>query len=216
MPDQALLLQLRSELDFVYPYAGLRGVPTKVAASDLAAEPFSFQYAATARPAFLSKQGLTPAERGTALHQYMQFCDYETARTQPEREGDAVEMNRVQAFFASPLAQRILHAKQVLREYRFTVEIPSGEVQPGLPETLAGEPVVMQGAVDCAFEEDGSLVIVDFKTDHTKDEAALWERYRAQLALYRRALAVCTGLPVKECLLYSFYLNREIRGEGMG
>ena len=71
MPDQALLLQLRSELDFVYPYAGLRGVPTKVAASDLAAEPFSFQYAATARPAFLSKQGLTPAERGTALHQYM-------------------------------------------------------------------------------------------------------------------------------------------------
>ena len=230
LPDQALLRQLRSELDFVYPYAGLRGVPTKVAASDLAAEPFSFQYAATARPAFLSKQGLTPAERGTALHQYMQFCDYETARTQPEREcerlvkqgflsreeGDAVEMNRVQAFFASPLAQRILHAKQVLREYRFTVEIPSGEVQPGLPETLAGEPVVMQGAVDCAFEEDGSLVIVDFKTDHTKDEAALWERYRAQLALYRRALAVCTGLPVKECLLYSFYLNREIRGEGMG
>ena len=86
MPDQALLLQLRSEPDFVYPYAGLRGVPTKVAASDLAAEPFSFQYAATARPAFLSKQGLTPAERGTALHQYMQFCDYETARTQPERE----------------------------------------------------------------------------------------------------------------------------------
>lgn len=159
MPDQALLLQLRSELDFVYPYAGLRGVPTKVAASDLAAEPFSFQYAATARPAFLSKQGLTPAERGTALHQYMQFCDYETARTQPEREcerlvkqgflsreeGDAVEMNRVQAFFASPLAQRILHAKQVLREYRFTVEIPAGEVQPGLPETLAGEPVVMAG-----------------------------------------------------------------------
>ncbi len=230
LPDQALLSQLRSELDFVYPYAGLRGVPTKVAASDLAAEPFSFQYAATARPAFLSKQGLTPAERGTALHQYMQFCDYETARTQPEREcerlvkqgflsreeGDAVEMNRVQAFFASPLAQRILHAKQVLREYRFTVEIPAGEVQPGLPETLAGEPVVMQGAVDCAFEEDGSLVIVDFKTDHTKDEAALWERYRAQLALYRRALAVCTGLPVKECLLYSFYLNREIRGEGMG
>ena len=127
-----------------------------------------------------------------------------------------MEMNRVQAFFASPLAQRILHAKQVLREYRFTVEIPAGEVQPGLPETLAGEPVVMQGAVDCAFEEDGSLVIVDFKTDHTKDEAALWERYRAQLALYRRALAVCTGLPVKECLLYSFYLNREIRGEGMG
>ena len=123
MPDQALLLQLRSELDFVYPYAGLRGVPTKVAASDLAAEPFSFQYAATARPAFLSKQGLTPAERGTALHQYMQFCDYETARTQPEREcerlvkqgflsreeGDAVGAHvalHIGKFLSTPSARR--------------------------------------------------------------------------------------------------------------
>ncbi|MFR2561379.1 MAG: hypothetical protein ACLS8R_00615 [Anaeromassilibacillus sp.] len=56
LPDQALLSQLRSELDFVYPYAGLRGVPTKVA-DDLAAEPFSFQYAATARA--FEQAGLT-------------------------------------------------------------------------------------------------------------------------------------------------------------
>lgn len=226
-PDEALLQKLRRRLDAVYPYAGLRGVPTKVAASDLAAEPFSFQYAATARPAFLSKQGLTPAERGTALHSFMQFCDYTAAQADLEQErerlvkqgflsreeGDAVELARVQAFFRSSLARRILGAKQILREYRFTVEIPAREVQSGLPEALAREPVVMQGAVDCAFAEDGGLVIVDFKTDHTKDAAALWARYAAQLALYRRALALCTGLPVKECLLYSFYLNREIREE---
>ncbi|MFR2561377.1 MAG: hypothetical protein ACLS8R_00605 [Anaeromassilibacillus sp.] len=59
--------------------------------------------------------------------------------------------------------------------------------------------MTMQGAVDCAFEEDGSLVIVDFKTDHTKDEAALWERYRAQLALTagrsRSAPACRSGMP---------------------
>lgn len=228
LPDEALLSELQRKLDFVYPYAGLHGVPTKVAASDLASEPFSFQYAATARPAFLSKQGLTPAERGTALHNFMQFCDYRAAQADPmqererlvrqgflsREEGDAVELARVQAFFDSQLAKRISSAGQVLREYRFTVEIPAGEVQPGLPGALAQEPVVLQGAVDCAFEEGGELVIVDFKTDHTRDPAVLWARYAAQLALYRRALSMCTGLPVKECLLYSFYLNREIRGEG--
>ena len=107
----------------------------------------------------------------------------------------------------------MFQADQILREYRFTVEITAGEVQPGLPQTLANEAVVMQGAVDCAFEEDGKWVVVDFKTDHAKDEEALWKRYAAQLALYRRALVACTGIPVKECLLYSFFLNREIRGK---
>ena len=227
LPDITLQKDLEQKLNYVYPYDGLRGVPTKVAASDLAAEPFSFQYAATARPAFLSEQGLTPAERGTALHHFMQFCDFAVARVDPAQEkdrlvkqgflsreeGEAVEIRRVQAFFASSLAQRMFQADQILREYRFTVEITAGEVQPGLPQTLANEAVVMQGAVDCAFEEDGKWVVVDFKTDHAKDEEALWKRYAAQLALYRRALVACTGIPVKECLLYSFFLNREIRGK---
>lgn len=69
--------------------------------------------------------------------------------------------------------------------------------------------------MDCAFEEDGSLVIVDFKTDHTKDEPPCGSA-TGTVGPLPPALAVCTGLPVKECLLYSFYLNREIRGEGMG
>lgn len=229
LPDQAMENEIAQRLDYEYPYAALQGVQAKVAASDLAASEFAAQYAATSRPAFLSKKGLTPAERGTALHAYMQFADYAKAAEQPEEElarlveqgfltaeqGEAVDMERVCAFFRSRIAKRILTSAHVMREYRFTVEIPAGLIKPELTGEMKEQPVVLQGAVDCAFEENGALVIIDYKTDKTANPAELWERYRAQLALYRLALEQCTGLKVSACLLYSFGLNTEIENSGL-
>ncbi len=225
-PDEALLRRIAASLDFKYPYAALNGVCAKVAASELAARGFSAEFAASSRPAFLSEKGLTPAERGTALHVYLQFADYRAAAEDPQTElerlvsqgfltaaqAQAVDLERVGAFFASPVGKRVLASPSVSREFRFTVEIPAGRVQPGLPEPFSQEPVVLQGAADCVFEEEGGLVIVDFKTDRKSDPAALWERYRGQLDLYRLAVGQCTGKPVKQCLLYSFFMNREITG----
>ena len=45
------------------------------------------------------------------------------------------------------------------------VELPLSVVETHLPEHLKTETAVLQGAMDCVFEEDGALVIVDFKTD---------------------------------------------------
>ena len=70
--------------------------------------------------------------------------------------------------------------------------------------------MILQGAVDCAFEEEGALVIVDFKTDRIASGEELLTRYALQLALYKEALEQCLGLPVKECMLYSFYLGKEL------
>lgn len=67
--------------------------------------------------------------------------------------------------------------------------------------------MILQGAVDCAFEENGAIVIVDYKSDHVKDMGELCEKYKTQLFLYKNAMEQCTGLPVAECILYSFYLN---------
>lgn len=72
--------------------------------------------------------------------------------------------------------------------------------------------MILQGAADCVFEEAGGLVIVDYKTDQTRAPAELWDRYREQLAWYRRALELCTGKKVRQCLLYSFTLGEEIGG----
>ncbi len=48
------------------------------------------------------------------------------------------------------------------------MELPLSVVETHLPEHLKTETAVLQGAVDCVFEEDGALVIVDFKTDRVK------------------------------------------------
>ncbi|HEX3037943.1 MAG TPA: helicase-exonuclease AddAB subunit AddA [Oscillospiraceae bacterium] len=226
LPDEKLLQTLKERIGYHYPYADLRGIPAKVAASELAAEEFTQQFAVLSRPAFMSSSGLTPAERGTALHAYMQFADYAAAAQNPQVElerlviqgyltveqGAAVDIKRIQAFFAGNTAKRILASNNVLREFRFTVEIPANMVKQGLIESLGSQPVVLQGAVDCAFEEEGGIVIVDYKTDKTASADELWQRYRMQLDLYRLAMEQSTKLPVKECLLYSFHLNSIVRG----
>ena len=70
--------------------------------------------------------------------------------------------------------------------------------------------MIVQGIADCVFEENDQLVIVDYKTDHVKTPEELCERYREQLRIYAYALSRITGLTVRQCLLYSFALGREI------
>lgn len=225
LPDPALRERIAARMDYRDPFEALRGVQAKIAASELASRAFAPQYAAASRPAFLSRKGLTPAERGTALHAFLQFADYAKAARDPEKEllrlteekfitpeqAAAVDRSRVAAFFASDIFKRMLASPRLLREYRFTVEIPAGELKPELTGEMREQPVVLQGAVDCAFEENGALVLVDYKTDRVADPAELWARYGGQLTLYRMALEQCTGLPVQECLLYSFHLNRQVQ-----
>ncbi len=222
LPDKELLKELKRKIEFQYPGSALSGVPAKVTASDLASRQEEREYAATARPAFLSKKGMTPAERGTALHTFLQYASWEEAAKDPEKEllrlvkdrfiteeqKNAVELDTVRRFFASSLAKRILKAEKLYREYRFTVEIPAERVCPQ-GEELSGEKVILQGAVDCAFEEDGSLVLVDFKTDRVSSGEELLSHYAIQLRLYKEALEQCLGMPVKSCMLYSFYLGKE-------
>ena len=64
----------------------------------------------------------------------------------------------------------------------------------------------MQGTVDCCFLEAGGWVLLDYKTDITRDREALVRHYEKQLAIYALALERITGLPVREkrlCLLAS-------------
>jgi ATP-dependent exoDNAse (exonuclease V) beta subunit len=62
---------------------------------------------------------------------------------------------------------------------------------------------LVEGKVDLVFEEDGGLVVVDYKTDHlsaeqARDQAA---HHAPQLQLYGRGLARATGMPVRERLV---------------
>lgn len=114
--DEALKARIERDISFVYPYAAQTKLATKVAASALAAEQAETE-ATLSRPAFLSAKGLTPAERGTALHNFMQFADFSAASKDPkaelkrlieqsyltEAQANAVDLTRVEKFFTGPL-----------------------------------------------------------------------------------------------------------------
>lgn len=212
-------------LDYSDPRSVLSSVPAKRAASDGSERGINREYFASSRPAFMSSGGLTPAQRGTATHKFMQFSDYAAARADieselarlvdggflSEDEGKAVNIGAAKRFFMSPLAERIFASDNVMREKKFAALFPAKFFYPELTGEAAEEKIVVQGIADCVFVEDGELVIVDYKTDTGVDAEALLDRYSAQLEIYREALSQALGMPVKETLLYSFFMNSTVK-----
>lgn len=74
--------------------------------------------------------------------------------------------------------------------------------------------VLIQGIIDAYFEEDGEIIVLDYKTDRVQNEAELKDRYQEQLRLYTKALEQITRKKVKEQIIYSFNLCKEIHLEG--
>jgi ATP-dependent exoDNAse (exonuclease V) beta subunit len=58
--------------------------------------------------------------------------------------------------------------------------------------------MMIEGVLDLAFDENGTTVVVDFKTDH--ELAAGETRYRAQLRQYLNAVSRVTGRPASGVL----------------
>jgi ATP-dependent helicase/nuclease subunit A len=73
-----------------------------------------------------------------------------------------------------------------------------------------GAPVLLSGAIDLAFFEEGGWVIADYKSDRVSEAAldALVAYYRPQVQLYTRFWAKITGDKVKETGLYFTALDR--------
>ena len=224
--SQQLVDEIRKRLSYRYAFQDLNGLAAKRSVSQLVKQQEGTQrdFACRSRPAFLLKSGLTPAERGTALHEFMQYADYERAasdlRGEQERlvrEGfltrdqvDAMDTARLSDFFQSALYRRMCASSRLEREVRFMIEIPAGELDESLPSWGADEMVMVQGIADCVFEEKGRLVVLDYKTDRVKDRRVLIEHYAPQLELYARALGETLGLPVAQRLIYSFWLGEVI------
>ncbi|MCQ2486045.1 MAG: helicase-exonuclease AddAB subunit AddA [Clostridia bacterium] len=216
--DEAMLDEIRQRIAYEYPYASLAPVRAKSAPSDFEATRFDTSYFASSKPQFLSKSGMNPAARGTATHKFMEFFDYsaqsydveeQTKRMVSENhltqnEADVLEKDKLRRFFSGEIADRIRKSPLLMREKKVTVGIKAGELYPDLPDNARSETVVIQGYVDCAFEENGKLVIVDYKTDRNVTMDELRERYGSQLKMYEYALGECTGMEIAGTLIYSF------------
>ena len=115
-------------------------------------------------------------------------------------------------FFQSPLGKRMIQAgkeKRLHKEQQFMIGIPAREMDLADSDEL----VLVQGMIDAYIEEEDSLVLVDYKTDFVKEKEELLHRYHVQMQYYIRALEQVTGKRVKEVLIYSLSLQKEVRVE---
>ena len=111
---------------------------------------------------------------------------------------------------SSALGRRLAKAQEagcLYRERQFIMGVPARLLR---PEWDSDELVVVQGIVDAWFVENGQIVIVDYKTDRVEAEKNLIDRYGKQLYYYKMALEQAEQMPVKECVIYSFGLEKEI------
>ena len=125
-------------------------------------------------------------------------------------EAKALERDKLKKFFKNDIALRIKNSPLLLREKKVTFGVRAGDIYPKLSGDAAEETIVVQGYVDCAFEENGGLVIVDYKTDRRIDDDTLITRYKNQLKMYEIALHECTGRKINGTVIYSFDLGKTV------
>ena len=176
------------------------------------------------RPDFAAeKLGLTPAQRGTALHLVMQYLDFSRGGSEEEiaaeirrlvdgefiteLEGEAADPKPLAAFFRSELGMQMARA-QLHREFKFSVLVDAQDYYPG----ISGEKLLLQGVVDCWFETKDGITVVDFKSDRVSEQTVMGRvaDYAPQLETYARALSAMTGKPVTRRVLWFFALGRPV------
>ena len=186
------------------------------------------------KPKFLKEEkGLSAAERGTVIHYVMQRLNYDRVNTineikaqveemvldnsLTEKEASVVWYKKIYNFFKSDLGKRLLNSykegRMVSRELPFFTELSSVEYDPELDKDVyVDEKIRLQGIIDCFFEEEDGIVLLDYKTDYVEEgsEDEIIERYRAQLKYYKDALEKITEKKVKESYIYLFGIDREI------
>lgn len=220
--DPAAVARLRASFAWQSPRAALEKVPAKVSVSAVvhAARPMALE-----RPAFLQKSGMTGAERGTAIHAFMQSVPFDgpapdlTAEVRRQTElqlldpalADKLDLDAVRPFFESAVWRRIRLAKQILREEPFITALPAAEITPAAGQgSAAAAEVLVQGIADLVLVFDEHAEILDYKTDRSRDAQFYVDEYAAQLRLYRRAFAQRLSVPVTKLTIYSFALADEI------
>ena len=209
--DPVLVAGLREGFVWRYPAAELAAVPAKVSVTSIV---HKAEQTTLERPAFLSRDGLTAAEMGTALHAFLEHADFSALAaakaagglekailTERQRQVDRqlvapeiaekLDVSRIRRFVEGEAFAKICAADEVLRELAFITALPAEAVlaAQGTEGVRAeGEQVLVQGIADLVLVYPDHLELLDYKTDRRKTEADFLRAYRAQLNLYALAI----------------------------
>ncbi len=246
--DEEIVRLIRERFAFVYPYEEATKIPAKFSVSGLkpdildedeekGATPEDVFPTRPKEPVFLrsypGKEKASAAERGTATHVFMQFCDFENTEKNgigaeigrliekqflPSSYAELIDTDAVSRFFASRLFREMKNASDLRREVRFNVRLPAAQFTEEREKKaqLAEDTILVQGVIDCFFRSpDGTVTLIDYKTDRLPDdeekaEALIRERHSLQLSYYRKALENLLCTKVDRVLIYAFSNGRTV------
>ena len=216
----------RARMEWVYPHKESVRLPAKLSVSELKglrqpeedAETLLYDLPRPTPPRFAQKH--RGNEVGNALHQALQFCDFERLRQDAAAELDRlvtlrfitadqrgmIDEQKVVRFTASDCFADLLSSDAYYKEERFLFPMQAKELFVGGGE----EEILIQGVLDCYGVRGDTATVLDYKTDRVEDPEELIRRYRVQMELYAEALARVKGLKVTRRIIYSFALDREI------
>jgi len=227
--EQELSGHLRAML-WKYPTPGPANIPSKLTATQLKGRILDSEIAEETtvsgetdapvyRPNFIAEQrGLTPAQKGTALHLVMEKLPLdgdlseEGIRACVEQlvkrdfltrlQADSVPVVQIAQFFAGSLGKKVARAKVCRREFKFSLLVDAAQYF----SDADGEEILLQGVVDLWFEDEDGVTVVDFKSDRILpgQEREKAEEYRPQLTAYSRALQTILGVERVKTVLWFF------------
>lgn len=174
------------------------------------------------RPAFMEEKSLSAAEKGSVHHLLMQHLPLsgevdkaaiETSldsmvakRLLTAKQAEVIDPATILAFYESELGRRLVRADWVRREVPFSCMFPASRVYGKRDSGLDDEPILIQGVIDCLFEDSSGITLLDYKTDrvYMKDWERAAERHRFQLELYAEAIEAVLNRQVDEKYVYFF------------
>lgn len=218
--DEATVERLKARFAFQYPNKHLTHLPAKLSVSQLSdsvldvfydvedddvdvtaeesaellAETQSLLKSFKRKPQF-EKKAPNAAEKGTATHEFLQFCDFErvlSGGADSLKNGvraelaylnkngylsddsvKAVREDELVRFFESEFFRALYRVQQtaphnVFREQRFHISLPARDFTKNeeLKAQLGDEQLAVQGVIDLFYVDDsGRLVLCDYKTD---------------------------------------------------
>ena len=234
--DAGMKEQIEEQFSYEYPYYNDAVVKQKLSVSELKKRAYQEEEGAVVfkeeeviplLPKFLQKEEeLTGASRGSAYHKLLELLDFtkeydaeslQRAIQEKEQSGlltkemtGCIRREDILSFLSSSAGQRMKEAsgkEKCFAEQPFVLGMKAKEIY---PDVNSDEWMLVQGIIDVYFEEEDGLVVLDYKTDKVFHAQELIDRYRAQLDYYAQALERLTGKKVKEKIIYSFALQREI------
>lgn len=244
--------EIRPSLEFQYLNPNSSLIPAKVSVSRLYPELLNehdesfdiskkIEAMEPRKPRFMGG-GADSAEKGTATHLFMQFCDFsklsptvasveeEISRLiekkfLPSNVAELIRKKEIALFAASDFFKQVLSARKIYRELRFNVFLPAENFTDitERKQLFDGEKILVQGVIDlCMEDEVGNLILCDYKTDRLSYEALndkqiakefLSARHSQQLKYYAQAIELIMGKKPNKIYIYSLAFGDAIEIE---